>query len=45
LARQGGFESQVKLLRGKLEDETTNIHKYLHDKEEFEKQRLKINKK
>lgn len=45
LAKQGGFEAQVKLLRGNLDNETKDIQKYLHDKEEFEKQRLKVDKK
>ena len=45
LARQGGFESQVKMLRGTLEDESRDIQKYLKEKEEFEKQRLKVDKK
>lgn len=45
LAKQGAFDAQVKLLRGSLENETTDIQKYLTEKEEFERQRLKVDKK
>lgn len=45
LATQGGFDSQVQLLRGSLESETKDIQKYLSEKEDFERQRLKVDKK
>jgi len=45
LAKQGAFDAQVKLLRTSLENETNDIQKYLKEKEEFERQRLKVDKK
>jgi hypothetical protein len=42
LAKAGGFDVQANLLRSKLEDETKDIQKYLKDKEEFNKQKLKV---
>jgi len=44
LAKGGNFDSQVKLLRQKLEDETKDIQKYLKDKEEFNKQKVTAKK-
>lgn len=41
LAKAGDFDTQVKLLRTKLEEETKDIQKYLKDKEDFNKQKLK----
>jgi hypothetical protein len=41
LAKAGGFDVQVSKLRSKLEDETKDIQKYLKDKEDFNKQKLK----
>lgn len=41
LAKAGGFDKQASLLRAKLEDETKDIQKYLKDKEDFNKQKLK----
>jgi len=41
LAKAGNFETQVKLLRTKLEDETKDIQKYLKDKEDFNKLKVK----
>lgn len=41
LAKDGAFDAQVKVLGKKLEDETKDIQKYLHEKEEFNKQKLK----
>lgn len=41
LAKAGGFDVQVSKLRTKLEDETKDIQKYLKDKEDFNKQKLK----
>lgn len=45
LAKQGNYDEQVKLLRGSLEAETNQIQKYLKEKEEFERLRLKVDKK
>jgi hypothetical protein len=42
LAKAGGFDVQVSKLRTKLEDETKVIHQYLKDKEDFNKQKLKV---
>lgn len=42
LAKSGDFNTQVKLLRTKLEDETKEIQKYLKDKEEYNKQKMKV---
>lgn len=42
LAKEGSFDGQFKLLRAKLEDETKDIQKYLHEKEEINKLRLKV---
>lgn len=44
LAKDGNFDAQVKLLKGKLEIETDDIQKYLHEKEEFNKQKMKPQK-
>lgn len=41
LAKDGAFDAQAKLLRSKLEEETKDIQKYLTDKEEFNKQKMK----
>jgi len=40
LAKAGNFEAQVGKLRTGLEDETKVIHKYLKDKEDFNKQKI-----
>ena len=42
LAKAGGFDVQVTKLRGKLEEETKDIQKYLKDKQDFNKQKLKV---
>jgi len=41
LAKAGGFDVQAKLLRTKLEEETKDIQKYLKEKEEFNKLKIK----
>ncbi len=42
LSQEGGFDDQFKLLKTKLEDETKDIQKYLHEKEEFNKLKIKV---
>eukprot|EP01110_Echinostelium_bisporum_P004782 TRINITY_DN21857_c0_g1_i1.p1 TRINITY_DN21857_c0_g1~~TRINITY_DN21857_c0_g1_i1.p1 ORF type:complete len:484 (-),score=267.31 TRINITY_DN21857_c0_g1_i1:68-1519(-) len=45
LAKEGGFDKQLELLKGKVDEETKDIHKYLAEKEELAKQRTKSQKK
>eukprot|EP01111_Echinosteliopsis_oligospora_P013816 TRINITY_DN504_c0_g1_i1.p1 TRINITY_DN504_c0_g1~~TRINITY_DN504_c0_g1_i1.p1 ORF type:complete len:511 (-),score=125.21 TRINITY_DN504_c0_g1_i1:78-1610(-) len=41
LSKEGDFDKQVELLRGKLTHETTDIQSYLQASEEFHKQKIK----